>query len=141
MEQAGGTGDEALRQLFAEVKTIAVVGASAHEYKPSHQIPAYLQRQGYRIVPVNPRGGEILGERVYASLGEVDLPIDAVDVFRPPGEAEGVARSAVASGARFLWFQPGTHTRQAVALASEAGMTVVFDRCMEPEHRRLGLER
>jgi predicted CoA-binding protein len=131
------TSDEELRRIFREVRTIAVVGASMHEHKPSHYVPRYLQEQGYRIVPVNPRGGEIFDEVVYRRLEDVDVPFDAVEVFRPPAEAAAVARSAVATGARVLWFQLGTHTDEAVRLAREAGLTVVADRCMMPEHRRL----
>jgi predicted CoA-binding protein len=131
------TSDEELRRIFREVRTIAVVGASMHEHKPSHYVPRYLQEQGYRIVPVNPRGGEIFGEVVYRRLEDVDVPFDAVEVFRPPAEAAAVARSAVACGARVLWFQLGTHTEEAVRFAREAGVTVVADRCMMPEHRRL----
>jgi predicted CoA-binding protein len=131
------TSDEELRRIFREVRTIAVVGASMHEHKPSHYVPRYLQEQGYRIVPVNPRGGEIFGEVVYRRLEDVDVPFDAVEVFRPPAEAAAVARSAVACGARVLWFQLGTHTDEAVHFAREAGVTVVADRCMMPEHRRL----
>jgi predicted CoA-binding protein len=112
-----------------------------HDHKPSHFVPRYLQEQGYRIVPVNPRGGEILGEKVYRSLEDVDVPFDAVEVFRPPAEAETVARSAVACGARVLWFQLGTQTDEAVCLAEQAGITVVVDHCMMPEHRRLVGER
>jgi uncharacterized protein len=143
------TSDEESRRIFREVRTIAVVGASMHAHKPSHLVPRYLQEQGYRIVPINPvrhadpsgRGGEILGEKVYRRLEDIDVPFDAVEVFRPPAEAEAVARSAVASGARVLWFQLGTHTDQAVRFAREAGLVVVFDRCMMPEHRRLVGER
>jgi predicted CoA-binding protein len=131
------TSDEELRRIFREVRTIAVVGASMHEHKPSHYVPRYLQEQGYRIVPVNPRGGEIFGEVVYRRLEDVDVPFDAVEVFRPPAEAAAVARSAVACGARVLWFQLGTHTEEAIRFAREAGVTVVADRCMMPEHRRL----
>jgi len=133
--------DEELLVIFRATKTIAVVGASMRDYKPSHAIPRYLQEQGYRIVPVNPRGGRILGERVYRCLQDVDVAVDAVEVFRPPEEAERVAREAIAIGAKVLWFQPGTHSEEAVRLASAAGLTVVFDHCMEPVHRRLGLER
>jgi predicted CoA-binding protein len=131
------TSDEELRRIFREVRTIAVVGASMHEHKPSHYVPRYLQEQGYRIVPVNPRGGEILGQRVYRRLEDVDIPFDAVEVFRPPAEAEAVARSAIASGAGVLWFQLETHSDEAVRLAEEAGLRVVTDHCMMPEHRRL----
>ncbi|TMK45870.1 MAG: CoA-binding protein [Actinobacteria bacterium] len=139
------TSDEELRRIFREVRTIAVVGVSMHDHKPAHFVPRYLQEHGYRIVPVNPvrhaspscPNGEILGEKVYRRLEDVDVPFDAVEVFRPPAEAEAVARSAVASGARVLWFQLGTHTDEAVRLAEEAAVTVVVDHCMMPEHRRL----
>jgi len=133
--------DEELLRIFREARTIAVVGASMHDHKPSHFVPRYLQEQGYRIVPVNPRGGEIFDEAVYRRLEDVDVPFDVVEVFRPPNEAEAVARSALSCGARVLWFQLGTHTDQAVRLAREAGLVVVFDRCMMPEHRRLVGER
>ena len=139
------TPDEELCRIFREIRIIAVVGASMHDHKPSHFVPRYLQEQGYRIVPVNPvrhsapslPGGEILGERVYRRLEDVDVPFDAVEVFRPPQEAAAVARSAAACGAKVLWFQLGTHTDEAVRFAREAGLTVVADRCMMPEHRRL----
>jgi len=130
---------EELLGIYAKPKTIAVVGASEREGKPAHDIPRYLQSQGYRIVPVNPRGGEILGERAFASLPDVDVPIDIVEVFRPPKEAESVARDAVAVGAKVLWFQLGTDTDEAVALAENAGLTVVRRRCMGVTHGLLGL--
>jgi uncharacterized protein len=128
-----------LLEIYRRARTIAVVGASASRGKAAHAIPAYLQSQGYRIVPVNPRGGEILGERAYPSLREVDLPVDVVDVFRPPGEAVAVARDAIAVGADVLWFQPGTHAEEAVRLARDAGLTVVAERCMGEMHGELGL--
>jgi predicted CoA-binding protein len=130
---------EMLLRIYDETKTIAVVGASTKEGRPGHDIPRYLQSQGYRIIPVNPRGGEILGEGSYPSLREIDEHIDVVDVFRPPEEAEGIARDAIAIGAETLWFQPGTHTDEAVALAREAGLTVVAKRCMGVTHGWLGL--
>lgn len=130
---------EELLRIYAKPKTIAVVGASEREGKPAHDIPRYLQSQGYRIVPVNPRGGEILGEHAYASLREVDVPIDVVEVFRPPKEADAVARDAVAVGAKVLWFQLGTDTDEAVALAEKEGLTVVRRRCMGVTHGVLGL--
>jgi predicted CoA-binding protein len=132
------THDELLR-IFAKPKTIAVVGASTAVGKPAHDIPFYLQSQGYRIVPVNPHGGEILGARAFPSLRDIDVPIDVVDVFRPPKEAEAVARDAVAIGAKVLWFQLGTDTDEAVALAEEGGLTVVRRRCMGVTHGLLGL--
>jgi uncharacterized protein len=130
-----------LTDIYMKTKTIAVVGASADPTKAAHQIPRYLHDQGYRIIPVNPRGGELFGEPVRASLDEIREPVDVVDVFRPPDEATSVARQAVASGARVLWFQPGTDTDDAARAARDAGLTVVTGRCMGATHAQLGLGR
>jgi uncharacterized protein len=130
---------ERLRRIYAETKTIAVVGASADESKPADQIPRYLQDQGYRIVPVNPRGGVILGEPVARSLAEVQEPVDVVDVFRPAEEAPEIARQATAIGARVLWLQLGIASEEARAIAEAAGLEVVMDRCMGATHGELGL--
>jgi predicted CoA-binding protein len=130
---------EQLLRIYAETKTIAVVGASTDPAKPAHQIPRYLQRQGYRILPVNPHGGELLGEPVARSLAEVDGPVDVVDVFRPAEEAPGIAREAVAIGAKVLWLQLGIESEEARRLAEAAGLTVVMDRCMGATHAELGL--
>ena len=116
-----------------------MVGASSTVGKPGHDIPRYLQSQGYRIVPVNPRGGEILGERAFESLRDVDVPIDVVEVFRPSEEALAVARDAIAVGAKVLWFQKGTDSDEGVAAASDAGLMVVRKRCMGVTHGLLGL--
>lgn len=128
-----------LRDLYRQVRTIAVIGASANPAKAAHNIPAYLQSQGYRIIPINPRGGTILGERVYTSLAEVDIPVDLVDVFRPPAEAEGVVSDAISFGVTLLWFQPGTDTEDAARAAAAAGLTVITGRCIGEQHGRLGL--
>jgi predicted CoA-binding protein len=128
-----------LRQIYGETETIAVVGASDNESKAAHTIPRYLQRQGYRIIPVNPKGGEILGERVRASLEEVDEPIDVVDVFRPSEETPDIARQAVKAGARTLWLQEGIEHPEAERIASEGGLKVVMNRCMGATHRQLQL--
>lgn len=130
---------EELLGIYAQPKTIAVVGASTAVGKPAHDIPSYLQSQGYRVVPVNPRGGEILGVRAFPSLGEIDVPIDVVEVFRPPKEAASVARDAVAAGAKVLWFQPGTDSEEAVRIAGDGGLAVVTGRCMGVTHGLLGL--
>jgi uncharacterized protein len=131
--------DDELRKIYAETKTIAVVGASNDESKAANEIPRYLQRQGFRIVPVNPRGGEILGERAYASLTEVDVPVDVVDVFRPSEETPGIAREAVSIGAKVLWLQLGIESEEAARIATEGGLTIVMNMCMGATHRRLGL--
>jgi len=133
------TEDE-LKKIYSETKTIAVVGISADESKPSNSVPAYLQGQGFRIVPVNPKGGEILGESVYESLDKVDTPVDVVDVFRPAEETPEIARQAAAIGAKVLWLQEGIVSEEAAKIGEEAGMTVVMDKCMRATHRQLGLE-
>jgi uncharacterized protein len=130
---------ERLTRIFAETRTIAVVGASADRSKPAHTIPRYLQGQGYRILPVNPRGGEILGEPVARSLAEVKEPVDVVEVFRPSAETPQVARDAVAAGAKVLWLQQGIASEEARQVAEAAGLTVVMDRCMGETHGELGL--
>jgi predicted CoA-binding protein len=130
---------EQLVRIYAETTTIAVVGASGDPSKPAHQIPRYLQRQGYRIVPVNPRGGHLLGEPVARSLAEVDGPVDVVEVFRPAAEAPQIAHQAVKVGAKVLWLQLGIVSQEARQVAEAAGLTVVMDRCMGETHGELGL--
>ncbi|HTZ19828.1 MAG TPA: CoA-binding protein [Opitutaceae bacterium] len=129
--------DDGLRRILREARTIAVVGLSGDSAKPSHEVAAYLQAQGYRIIPVNPRGGVILGETVYADLRAVPEPVDLVDVFRPAAACLEVARAAVAVGAKTLWLQLGIVNDEAAALAHAAGLAVVMDRCTLREHRRL----
>jgi len=133
------TEREQLLRIYAETKTIAVVGASADDSKAAHQIPRYLQAQGYRIVPVNPRAGQLLGEHVFRSLAEIDVPVDVVEVFRPAAEAPEIARQAVAIGAKVLWLQLGIVSREARQIAESAGLTVVMNRCMGATHALLGL--
>ncbi|MDP8955748.1 MAG: CoA-binding protein [Actinomycetota bacterium] len=128
-----------LRRIYADTNTIAVVGASNDATKPGNHIPAYLQSQGFRIVPINPRGGEILGEPAYTSLREVDVPIDVVEVFRPSDETPDIAREAVAVGAKVLWLQTGISSDEAARIAEEGGLKVVMNRCMGVTHGQLGL--
>ncbi len=128
-----------LRTLYGEISTIATVGASSDPDKPANSVPGYLQQHGYRIVPVNPSGGEILGEPARTSLADVDEPVDVVQVFRPPSEVPDIAREAAAIGAKVLWMQPGTESDEAVAIAREAGLTVVSGICMRRTHQELGL--
>lgn len=130
---------EELTRIYRDTRTIAVVGASADESKAAHRIPVYLQQQGYRIRPVNPRGGELVGEPVATSLTEVAGPVDVVDVFRPAAEAADIARQAVAIGAKVLWLQLGIADDEARRIAEGAGLTVVMDRCMGATHGELGL--
>lgn len=133
------TDMEELRQIYHDAKTIAVVGASADETKAAHTIPRYLQRQGFRIVPVNPKGGEILGEKVYERLTDVPEPVEVVDVFRPSEETPDVARDAVKVGAKVLWLQEGIESEEAERIAAEGGLKVVMNRCMGETHYQLKL--
>ena len=128
-----------LREIYADTQTIAVVGASNDEEKPGNHIPSYLKSQGFRIVPINPKGGEILGERAYSSLREVDVPVDVVEVFRPSEETPDIAREAVAIGAKALWLQTGISSDEAAQIAEEGGLKVVMNRCMGVTHGQLGL--
>ncbi len=129
--------DEELRAIYADTQTIAVVGASSDPTKPAHSIPAYLQSQGYRIIPVSPKGGKLFGEKVATSLAEVTDNLDVVDVFRPAAEAPGVAREAAEKGAKVLWLQAGVSSDEAAEIARGAGLQVVMDMCMGETHRRL----
>src|SRR5262249_59445514 len=137
--------DDYLRGILAEVKTIAVVGASPRSHRPSHGVMRYLQRHGYRAIPVNPfaAGGTINGERVYASLAAVaaGLPgkIDMVDVFRGSDAAGGVVDEAIAVGARIVWMQLGVRDDAAATRAEAKGLRVVMNRCPAIEMPRLGL--
>jgi predicted CoA-binding protein len=129
--------DEEFRRIYAETKTIAVVGISMDPEKASYKVAQFLREQGYRVIPVNPRGGEWQDEHVHTSLAEVDHPIDLVDVFRPAEEAPGIAREAAAAGAKTLWLQLDIVSDEAAQIAADAGMTVVMDRCMKVELERL----
>jgi predicted CoA-binding protein len=133
--------DDYLRGILESVRTIAVVGASPRRERPSHRVMAYLQRRGYRTIPVNPNaaGGTINGERCYASLAEVPEPVDMVDVFRRPEFAGGVVDEAITVGAKVVWMQLGVRDDAAAARAEDAGIEVVMNRCPAIEIPRLGL--
>jgi len=133
--------DDYLRGILEGVRTIAVLGASPRHERPSHRVMAYLQRRGYRTIPVNPNaaGGVINGEDVYASLAEAPKPIDMVDVFRRPEAAGGVVDEAIAIGAKIVWMQLGVRDDAAAARAEARGLKVVMNRCPAIEIPRLGL--
>ena len=117
-------------------KTVAVVGLSGNELRASNFVGRYLQRNGYRVIPVNPREESILGEKSYASLRDIPDPVDVVDVFRRPDAVPAIAEDSVAIGAKFLWLQFGVITEEGARIATEGGMQVVMDRCMKVEHAR-----
>jgi predicted CoA-binding protein len=131
--------DRELRALLGESKVIAVVGLSSKPNRPSNDVAKYLQEGGYRIVPVNPRESEVLGERAYPSLLEIpaDLHVDVVDVFRRAEETPLVARQAVAIGAKALWLQEGIVNDEAAAIAINGGLDLVMGICLKREHARL----
>lgn len=126
-----------LRRILKSFRTIAVVGLSAEWHRPSFFAAKYMQQHGYRIVPVNPRYGEILGERCYPSLADIPHPVDLVDVFRRTEDVLPIARQAIAIGAKCLWQQIGVKNEEAARLAREAGLDTVMDRCVKIEHARL----
>ena len=129
--------DDVLRGVFERTRTIAVVGLSSDPGRPSHRVAAYLQRAGYRILPVNPDETVVLGEPAHPSLADVPDRVDLVDVFRRPEFTPDVARSAVEIGADVLWLQLGIADGDARAIATAGGLAVIMDACLMVEHRRL----
>ena len=131
--------DRELRALLGDAHTIAVVGLSSKPDRPSHGVAAYLQAHGYRIVPVNPKEIEVLGERAYASLRDIpeETRVDVVDVFRRAEMTPDVARDAVAIGARVLWLQSGIVNDEAYRIASDAGLEVIMGVCIRSTIQRL----
>ncbi|QKT08099.1 CoA-binding protein [Gordonia sp. X0973] len=136
-----GAMDDVAAQILRTYDTITVVGASADPAKAANEVPAYMQARGWRIVPVNPRADEIVGERVYRSLADVPKPVGLVDVFRPSADCAEVARAAVAAGATALWLQLGITSPEARRIARDAGLAYVEDRCLIIEQRRTGITR
>ena len=131
--------DQQLKQLLTDATTIAVVGASANPDKASYGIMQKLQRAGYRVIPVNPRETEILGERSYPSLVDVPERIDIVDVFRRAEDTPAIADDAITIGARALWLQTGIVNEYAAGRAAAAGLTVVMDACIGATHSLLSV--
>jgi predicted CoA-binding protein len=131
--------DATLRSILSQTRTIAVVGLSSKAHRDSHGVARYLQRRGYKVVPVNPNETEVLGETAYPSLLDVptEVAIDIVDVFRKAEETPPVAEQAVSIGARVLWLQEGIVSDEARRIAEEGGLTVVMDLCIRTTRARL----
>lgn len=131
--------DRELAILLGDVHTIAVVGLSSKPTRPSYDVSAYLQDHGYRIVPVNPKETEVLGEKAYPSLRDLpeDLEIDVVDVFRRAEDTPEIARDAVAIGAKVLWLQQDIVNEEAYRIASEGGLEVIMGVCIRATRRRV----
>jgi len=128
-------------ELLEQARRIAVVGMSADRSKAAHRVPAELIAAGFEVIPVNPNHAEILGMRCVASLGEIDGPIDLVDVFRPPRDCPAVAAEAVAAGAGAIWLQLGIRSAEARDIAAVAGIDYVEDLCIAVERRRFGITK
>jgi predicted CoA-binding protein len=126
-----------LRRILREAKVIAVVGLSADWFRPSYFAAKYMQEHGYRVIPVNPKYQEILGEKCYRSLCDIADPVDIVDVFRKTADVMPIAEDAIRIRAKVLWQQLGVRNEEAAAKARTAGLETVMDRCVKIEHGRL----
>lgn len=129
--------DREIRQLLETSRIVAVVGLSDKPDRASYQVAAYLQRNGYRIIPVNPNVDEALGEKSYPSVDAIPEPVDIVDIFRRAEAVGPVVEEAIAAGARAVWMQLGIVNEEAAEAADAAGLQVVMDRCIQIEHARL----
>ena len=127
---------DAIAEILRATKTIAVVGLSGNPARPSHEVAKYLQRVGYRIIPVNPRETEVLGEKAYARLEDVPEKVDIVDIFRRKEEVAGVVDSAMGIGAKVVWMQLGVEDGEAAEKARGRGLIVIEDACLLVEDRR-----
>jgi predicted CoA-binding protein len=134
--------DDLLLRIYRETRTVAMVGASPNWNRPSYFVMRYLQRKGFRVIPINPRAldAPILGETVYPDLASVPVPVDVVDVFRRPEDTPAIAREAAAIGAKVLWLQLGISNPETATIAGLAGLTFIQDQCMKIEYGRLGGE-
>ncbi len=127
-----------LAEILKSSHTIAVVGLSSKRFRPSYGVAEYLQRAGYRIIPVNPEETEVLGEKSYPTLESVPEAIDIVDIFRRSEFVPEIVEAAVRKGAKVIWMQEDVIHEDAAQRAREAGLDVVMDRCILKDHRRLG---
>ncbi len=131
--------DEELKDTLHNVKTIAVIGISPKEDRPSYIVASYLKSKGYRVIPVRPDGEEILGEKVYHSLSEIpkEISVDVVDIFRKSEEVPPIVAEAIQRGIKVVWMQEGVIHKEAGEKAEKAGSKVIMDRCIKKEHLRL----
>lgn len=128
-----------IKEIVTKYRTVAVVGLSPGPGKPSYGVAEYLQRVGFRIIPVNPAAQEILGERCYPSVADIPEPVEIVDIFRRPEFVPEIVDQAIAKGAKVVWMQEGVVHEEAAKKAEAAGLAVVMDHCLLKEHRRLAL--
>jgi len=128
----------AIREILGSAKTIAIVGLSTEPTKASNMVGSYLQDEGYRIIPVNPRATEILGEKSYPDLASIPVKVDVVDIFRPASEVPGIVEQAVAIGAKAVWMQLRIIDLSSAEKAQLAGLEAIVDKCLKMEHGRYG---
>jgi predicted CoA-binding protein len=129
--------EKTIQKILNSTHTIAVVGISSHDSRPGYSVPAYMQAQGYRIIPVNPYLKERLGEKAYPDLRSIPVPVDVVLIFRRSNETLPFVEQAIEIGAKAVWMQLGVVNHAAARKAREAGLEVVMDKCIAVEHRRL----
>jgi len=129
---------DTIRELLSSAHTIAVVGLSDKKYRPSYGVARYMQSAGYRIVPVNPKVSEVLGEKGYPDLESVPKGVDIVDIFRRSEFVPDIVEAAIRIGAKAVWMQEGVVHEEAAERARAAGLVVIMDRCLLKEHMRLG---
>ncbi len=122
-----------IEKILTRYRTVAVVGASPKPDRPSHRVAEFLKNEGYRVIPVTPKGGQIVDETVYPDLTSIPEPVDVVDVFRRAEDVMPIAEEAIAIGAKALWMQEGIINEEAAEKARKAGLTVVMDHCMRKE--------
>jgi predicted CoA-binding protein len=127
-----------LSDIFQQCHTIAVVGLSDKRFRPSYGVAEYMQRHGYRIIPVNPQESQVLGEKAYADLDAVPDGIDIVDIFRRSEHVPEIVEAAIRKGAKVVWMQEGVIHEEAAHRAMDAGLVVVMDRCILKDHMRVG---
>ena len=128
---------ETIRNIFLSTKTIATVGLSKNKEKVSNSVAAYLQNQGYRVIPVNPTVDEVLGEKSYPDLESIPEKIDVVQIFRRSEDVLPIVEDAIKVGAKVVWMQEGIYNEEAAQIAQDAGLQVVMDMCMRATHRWL----
>lgn len=124
-------------EILKRYRTIAVVGLSSKRFRASYGVSEYMQAAGYRIIPVNPRESEVLGEKSYPDLDSIPEPVEIVNIFRDPQYVAPIVDSAIKIGAKVIWMQEGVVHEDAAEKARQAGLTVVMDRCILKEHRKL----
>ncbi len=129
--------DNEIVRILSESNSIAVVGCSRNPEKDAYKVPKYLKEQGYKIIPINPSADEILGERVYKTISEIEEPVDVINIFRPSEECLQVVKEAIKLKPMAIWMQLGIRNVDAAKLAEKYGIKVVMDKCMMVEHKRL----